>query len=136
METEHGLDFEVLKRARDRYHYLFPSSVEIGDPNKLHDVLEHEFHRMIFSVMNQWTTYCISITEKVAFEDMIYKSMGGNFVEFMTICYPFIANLNKENCGVRKKMKYIIRIYNKWKVKIEKDKNKPLKKLFGGNCLK
>ena len=69
----------------------------------VHDVLYHEFYRTVLSTMNRWTTFCISMTEGIALENLLFKCMGKNFIEFFTVTYGFIANLNVNTNAITKK---------------------------------
>lgn len=97
------IKLEVLKMARDRFYYLFNTPFDEIKVDDVHDVLYHEFYRTVLSTMNRWTTFCISMTEGIALENLLFKCMGKNFIEFFTVTYGFIANLNVNTNAVTKK---------------------------------
>lgn len=135
-ENYDNISLNTLRIARDRFYYLFNASMEIINGENLHTALCHEFYRTLFSTMNKWTTLCIAMTEGVTLEKLLFKCMGGNFVEFITIAYAFIANLNKDVDPATKKMKFIATIYNKWKWKLRKYEIKQIIKYKLHNLIK
>lgn len=131
-----NISIQTLQTARDRFYYLFNTPTTSIKEENLQSALCHEFYRMVFWTMNKWTTLCIAMTEGVTLEKIMFKSMGKNYVQFITTNYAFIANLNKNVNPVTKKMKFIAVIYNKWKKKLHRQEKKQMLRSIFCNLIK
>lgn len=112
-----------LQLARNRHYNLFDKDISNIPSESLDDVLAHEFHRKIVGTLNKLETLCMMIVKKVADEDAVYNSMADIFLDFISKFYYFIATTNANLVGPDKKLKNVIKMFNRWERRSEREKS-------------
>ena len=60
--------------------------------------------------------------KKIADERAVYNSMEDIFLEFVARFYYYIATINTNLYGADKKLKNVIKIFNKWERRSERER--------------
>lgn len=117
----------TLKVARKRYHHLFNESISdisenqqnLENSNYLDEYLFFEYHQIVTKVLNRLETLSMMMVQKVADEKAIYNSFSDFFLDFIARFYYYIATINTDLINADKKMKNVIKIFNKWERRTE-----------------
>lgn len=113
---------ENLLVVRKRYYNLFDKDIEEIAPENLDDFLAFEFQQMIVKTLNKLETSCMMMMKKIADERAVYNSMEDIFLEFVARFYYYIATINTDLYGADKKLKNVIKIFNKWERRSERER--------------
>lgn len=111
-----------LLLARKRFANLFNESIVGMDKNSLDDFLSFEFQQMITKTFNRLETLCMMMIKKLADEKTVYNSTEDIFLEFIARFYYYIATINANLAGADKKLKNVIKIFNRWVRKSERER--------------
>lgn len=117
------ISVETLIQTREQYYSLFSIPLSAIEKDNREDILIHEFRQIIIDVFNRLETLCLKMIKKVADEKAIYHAMQPSFLKFVSFFYYYIAYTNRNVIGDDKKLKHVIRIFNKWRKRYERNSN-------------
>lgn len=118
--------FKVSSRnlliARQRYYQLFDKDVHEIPKESLDDFLTFEFQQKIVQTLNRLETASLMMVKKIADEKSVYNSMEDIFLEFIARFYYYISTINADLSGADRKLKNVIKMFNKWEKRAERQK--------------
>lgn len=107
--------------ARKRFDNLFKKNIDEIPKEDIDDFLLHEFQRMIIITLNRLETLSLMMIRKVADEKTVYDTLEDKFLQFVGMFYYYIACTNKDVSYDDKKLKEVIRMFNKWKKRAKRN---------------
>lgn len=113
---------ENLIKARREYYRLFDREIETFQKNKQFSILQHEFEQKVIDTLNKLETLCLMMNRGIAEEKAVYETLADKFLEFIALFYFYIAYTNKDVFRDNKKLKNIIKVFNKWRKRSERSR--------------
>lgn len=108
--------------VRRRYYQLFDKGIDDLSGDSLDDFLTFEFQQKIVQTLNRLETASLMMVKNIADEKSVYNSMEDIFLEFISRFYYYIATINADLSGADRKLKNVIKIFNKWEKRAERQK--------------